>query len=176
MSSAVAPLRPFARLRHWSRIPPAELGDVVVAELALLQAQLAAWRRPRGQLVRPHDDARASREAPAACTPAELAERARTARRAVTALDRALRWGVVRPACLVRSLALVRLLERHGVHGAAIRLGVRRGAAAEARHARAAGDVDAHAWVELDGRVVGDDPRHTRRFTPIGGVQAVERR
>jgi hypothetical protein len=86
--------------------------------------------------------------------------------RVVRAVDRAARLGVFRPSCLVRSLALARLLTRRGVAGSRIRIGVRRGAA----------ELDAHAWVELGGRVVGDDPRHTARFTPITTVAPVERR
>ena len=159
----MAPLRGTARLRHWSRIPGHEIGDVLVAEAALARAQLEAWLRPRGELVQvpvaPHGGRR---------TLADPAARAAVAYRAVKALDRALRYGVVRPACLVRSIALARLLASFGVPDARIRLGVRR--------ADATGDVDAHAWVELDGRVVGDDPRHTRRFTPIGSVSVAERR
>lgn len=161
----MAPLRGTARLRHWSRIPRHELGDVLVAEAALVRAQAEAWLRPRGELVQVPGAAGEALHR----TLTDAGARRAVAHRAVKALDRALRYGVVRPACLVRSIALARLLATFGVTDAQIRLGVRRTGAA-------AGDVNAHAWVELDGRVIGDDPRHTRRFTPIGSVTAPERR
>ncbi|HEY0971267.1 MAG TPA: lasso peptide biosynthesis protein [Gemmatimonadales bacterium] len=30
-----------------------------------------------------------------------------------------------------------------------------------------------HAWVELDGRVVGDDPRYVATFTPLGALDTL---
>ena len=53
--------------------------------------------------------------------------------------------GVIRPECLVQALAVKRLLERRGLHDARIRVGVRGDS----------GDIQAHAWVEYRGRVVG---------------------
>lgn len=170
----------------------AELADVAAAQGVLLAALLHARFRPTGQLVAPA--APASRAAPTESdlpeAQAALERRAVVVGRATRAIDRAARRGLFRPTCLVRSLALVRLLERWGVPGARIRIGVRRGApAGEGMVAveSPAGDmlpsggaprpgpggsarVRAHAWVELGGRVIGDDPRHVATFRPLGSV------
>ena len=53
-----------------------------------------------------------------------------------------------RDTCLVRAVAAGAVLARHG-HAASIRIGVE-------RHGRAG--LDAHAWVEHDGRAVLDGP------------------
>ena len=53
-----------------------------------------------------------------------------------------------RNTCLVRAVAASALLARHG-HEASLRIGVER---------RGADGLDAHAWVELDGRTVLDGP------------------
>lgn len=127
-------------------------GDALGALGALLHASRRVRRSPTGALVRPASD-----EAPARAMPADVVGRVR---RADAALRRAERLLPRRPSCLVRALALAELLARAGVPGSLIRLGVRRDGEA----------MDAHAWVELDGRVVGDDPRVARRFTPLGSV------
>src|SRR3954468_13204462 len=51
------------------------------------------------------------------------------------------RFGPYRPGCLVRSLALQRLLRRHGIESR-LRIGVRKRRAV----------IEAHAWVEHEGR------------------------
>lgn len=66
----------------------------------------------------------------------------------------------VRP-CLVQALAVRLLLVRRG-YPARLRLGVARG-----EHGR----VQAHAWVETDGRVViGGSASELRRYTPLLAV------
>jgi hypothetical protein len=77
--------------------------------------------------------------------------------RVSAAISRVSRHGLGRPKCLVQSIALQRMLSRHGIAGARVRFGVRRGP----------DSFDSHAWVEWNGRVVGDDPRHVRKFTPL---------
>lgn len=63
---------------------------------------------------------------------------------------------VVRVPCLTRAIALARILGRRGVK-TNVRLGVR----------QVDGRLDAHAWVELDGRPVNDDEAHVRRYAPL---------
>ncbi len=61
-------------------------------------------------------------------------------------------------SCLTRSLLLAWLLQRRGV-SSRLRIGVRK-----------AGDaLDAHAWVECEGRPVNDAPDVAERFTPFDG-------
>jgi hypothetical protein len=138
-----------------------DVRDVLAAEWALGRAQLRVWTRPTGRLVVDAPSRARGRGRP------DAARLEMAVRRAALALDRALRRGPLRPSCLVRALALADLLARRGVPDGLVRIGVRRG---DGRV------IDAHAWVELDGRVVGDDPRRVRRFTPLGAVVPVARR
>ncbi len=63
-----------------------------------------------------------------------------------------------RPNCLTRSVALWWILRRRGIESA-LRIGVR----------TAAGHLEAHAWVELGGLVLNDDPDVGERFSPFEG-------
>jgi hypothetical protein len=63
---------------------------------------------------------------------------------------------VVRVPCLTRAIALARILGRRGVR-TDVRLGVR----------QIDGRLDAHAWVELDGRALNDDETHVRQYAPL---------
>jgi hypothetical protein len=79
------------------------------------------------------------------------------AQRWAQALKRAERYGPWRGACLVRSMALHRLLVANGVPGSVVRVGV-----------RAQATFEAHAWVEVGGVVVGDRPSVQQQWTPLG--------
>jgi hypothetical protein len=79
------------------------------------------------------------------------------ARRLALAIVRAANYGVIRPQCLVRSVALSRLLANHGIEGALVRVGVR----------RTTGEFLAHAWVEYAGEVIGDADEHVGTFVPL---------
>lgn len=84
-------------------------------------------------------------------SPPEYAiERARTLSRWVGV---AARRGMARGTCLTQSLTLLRLLQREGMMGQ-LRIGVR----------LQAGQLDAHAWVEVDGQPVNDSPDVTARY------------
>jgi transglutaminase superfamily protein len=63
---------------------------------------------------------------------------------------------VPRATCLTQALALQALLTREG-HNATLRLGVARGAL---------GALEAHAWLESDGRVIIGGPQ-AARFVPL---------
>ncbi|HYN77928.1 MAG TPA: lasso peptide biosynthesis B2 protein [Lamprocystis sp. (in: g-proteobacteria)] len=71
------------------------------------------------------------------------------------------RWSPLRPACLSRSLTLWSLLREAGIRSR-VCLGARQGPAG----------LLAHAWVELDGRVLNDNPSVARRFTPLGPARS----
>lgn len=58
--------------------------------------------------------------------------------------------------CLHRSLALQRMLLRRGVD-ARLRIGIGRKPAL----------FPGHAWLEVEGLVVNDDPAHVSRYTPL---------
>lgn len=139
--------RRLARLRRLSR---SEWGDLLRAQAYLIAAQVLVWTRPIGTLV-----VHASAEE-AASADGHFASEPNASRLAV-AIRRVADHGLLRPRCLVRAVALNCMLERHGVRGSRIRIGVR---IDEGRFA-------AHAWVELGGRVLGDFVEHTGGFTPL---------
>ena len=82
------------------------------------------------------------------------------------AVGRAAEFGVFRPLCLVRAVALNRVLERHGIRGSRVRVGVRM------RNGRFA----AHAWVEYGDRVLGDNEAHVGSFVELSEVRLVDAR
>lgn len=140
------------RWRRVLRVTPLEWLDFARAQLALAMAVFAVRMRSRGQLLA-YDAGQSESTLP----PAQLAR----AQALAVALDRAARFGVFHPRCLVRSVALQQLLLRAGIPGSRIRIGVR----PESQ------GLDAHAWVTLANRVLGDDPRHVGRFTEIADAR-----
>jgi|GEM_PF-1576270 hypothetical protein len=77
--------------------------------------------------------------------------------RIAAAVRRAARITYPYPTCLVRSIALARMLARKGFP-AEVRFGVR---------PPVDGVLAAHAWVEVDGRVVGDRADIGSEFQPL---------
>ena len=125
-------------LRDWS--------ELVQAQWALLGARGMVRNRPIGSLATPTVG-----NPPA--DPARLPE----ARRLALAVVRAARFGVFRPQCLVRSVALSQMLADRRISGALVRVGVR----------RKNGEFSAHAWVELAGETLGDADDHVGSFVPM---------
>ena len=128
-----------------------ELVAFAWAQLELLRAQVMVWRRPIGRLIAeptpaPEQQGRVAR--------LPMDERTASIARAV---DRAARCGVFRPKCLVRSMALHRMLERSGITGSVIRIGVRRNG----------DDLLAHAWVEHMGVTLIDSPSSVAVFARL---------
>jgi hypothetical protein len=136
------------RDRRWS-----EILDVAEAQLALLRAQTMRWVRPLGEFVEVAPDE------PLHSHRASLAQR-QTCDRLASAVNRATRYGIFRPLCLTRAVALSRLLDAHGIAGHRIRIGVRRDA----------GSFTAHAWVELGHRILGDTVANTLSYAPLAQV------
>lgn len=142
-----------------------EWRDLFEAQAALLWAQALVLVRPTGQLVSPGATAAAApagvaQSAPPAAPPSGPAAGDDRARRLALGVNRAAEFGLFRPLCLVRSVALNRLLERHGIAGSRIRVGVR----------VVAGEFTAHAWVEQGGRVLGDNDAHVGAFASLSDV------
>jgi transglutaminase superfamily protein len=67
---------------------------------------------------------------------------------------------ILRTRCLHRSLVLHRWLLHDGVPSQ-LRIGVRKDD----------GTLRAHAWVEIDGEVVGESAAHVAKFTPLTGLR-----
>jgi len=121
------------------------------AQLELLRAQVIVWGRPIGRLIA---EPPTQPEGSSQITPERVDQRVAKIARAV---DRAARRGVFRPKCLVRSLALHRMLERNGIHGSVIRIGVRRDG----------DELLAHAWVEHKGVTLIDSPTAVAVFSRL---------
>ena len=143
----------MSRLSRLASLSATERRDLLRAQLALLRAQLIVWTRAPGRLVRP--DARPS------VPPDERSFIA--ARRLAVAIAIASRRGVFRPTCLVRALALSRMLAREGVPGWRVRIGVR----------ERTGKFEAHAWVEVGTEVLADSSQHVASFERLTDVQPV---
>lgn len=125
-----------------------EWRDLVAAQWSLWHAQWALRRRPTGALL---DDWSAGQ--PMSGGEADPRQLPR-ARELGDAVRRVALYGITRPQCLARSLAITTLLEREGIAGAIVRIGVRPD---DAR-------IAAHAWVEFAGEIVGDSRAHVRGF------------
>ncbi|HSA56746.1 MAG TPA: lasso peptide biosynthesis B2 protein [Gemmatimonadaceae bacterium] len=148
--------RRFARglhnLRRLAGLPPAEVRRLVRAQVALIRARVMLSVRKTGELVQPE---------PVAPTysRADLVR----AREWALMVRRASVYGIFQPSCLTQSIALSQLLERDGIEGARIRVGVR----------HVAGAVQAHAWVEYGGEVIGDFGEHVATFTQLTDVRLI---
>lgn len=82
------------------------------------------------------------------------------AQRFATLTEIASRRGLYRANCLHQSLTLCRLLRSYGI-AAQLRVGVR-------KHQET---LDAHAWVELDGKVIGEPVRDYVAFEALSSTQ-----
>ena len=136
-------------LRKLIRLPPSEWVDLLAAQGALLRAQLLVWTRPRGWLLTP-----AQRPA---LTDTGGRDVAPTLRRLALAVERAADYGLFRPSCLVRAVAVHRMLESHGFVGSWIRVGIR----------REGGRFFAHAWVVYEGHVLADQEWRVKKFDEL---------
>ena len=137
---------PVLSSREWT--------DFVRAHAALLYGALAVRLRSRGRLLAPPVGAGAGA---GTVTPVVW----KRVSQLEQALARAIKYGLLRPACLPRSVALHWLLTHSGIPGSRIRIGVR----------PESGGLTAHAWVTLAGQVVGDDPAFVARYTEMVDTQ-----
>ena len=134
----------------------AEWRDLVQAQWSLLVAHAIVGSRPIGSLTIPM--ARSSE-----LTDAARLEEAEAVARAVSHVAR---FGPVRARCLVRAVALSRMLRARGIAGSVVRIGVR----------RTASEFDAHAWVELGGVALGESAAHVRSFAALTTVELAPER
>lgn len=144
----------------WYRIPGKlvsltrrEFRDLIRAQLAIVRAQITVWTRRRGTLLQMIDSAAV----------AECAGSEERAQELDVAVRRVARFGLLRPQCLVRAVALHQLLTRAGIRGSRVRIGVRLNEA----------EFSAHAWVVWGRRVFGDEDYHVRQFATISDGRTV---
>lgn len=129
------------------RLQRREWADLLMAQAALVRAQLEVWLRPRGTLVTPNSS---HARDDAASAPARV-------ERLALAVARAAQYGLFRPRCLVRAVALYRMLQARGFSDAALCVGVRRESA----------NFVAHAWVEYRGAVLADQEWYVKGFDEL---------
>lgn len=156
MNPVAAVRRRLEALPRLVTLPPAEIADLFRVQRVLVAAWWAVRRRPRGALLAVVHSGDA-----AARPPLDEAQ----IERMLTAVDRVSRLGLFTPTCLVRAIALESLVRRYAAGTAVVRVGVLRNLQ----------ELLAHAWVELDGRVIGDDPAFVKQFTPLHDFSALAR-
>ena len=157
MSSRARP----AFLRRLARLSAREWLDLAEAQFELLVAQYIVAARRTGQLVSRAaldpfgDDHAAAASVPNADPrPGQLA----------LAIGRAAEHGVFRPLCLVRAVALKRMLDRHGYDGGIVKIGVRLNR----------GRFAAHAWVAYGAQILGDQEWHVKSFAELDEISVME--
>lgn len=151
-----------AFLQRLARLSAREWLDIAEAQFELLVSQTIVATRRTGQLVSraaldPFGDSLtppAANSAPVNPRPEQLA----------LAVMRAAENGVFRPLCLVRSVALKRLLDRHGFSGSLVKIGVR----------MTRGRFAAHAWVAYNEQVLGDQEWHVKSFAELDEVNVMD--
>lgn len=148
-------------IRKLIRLRPREWAELLRAQVALLSAQFEVLARPVGRLV---TDAAlsAANEIERPPQAHQLAE----ARQMALAVSRAASYGIFRPKCLVRAIALHRMLVARGLNESRIRIGVR----------RQNGEFAAHAWVECGSLILGDHESHTNTFARLADLRPGNKR
>lgn len=144
--------RAIQQLRKLAGLSAREWRDLIEAQLALIRAQRRVRRDPIGSLV-------ARQPAPTTKPTGDLPR----ARAIALANMRAAEFGVFRPKCLVRVLALQEVLLAHGIRGGTVRVGV----------LRTQGTFMAHAWMTWRNEVLGDLPAHVARFTEVDDLRVM---
>lgn len=136
------------RLRTFLELPGAERRVVVQAFFLAVLVQVCLWLLPFGKVNRAF---RARIERYAAGEIKELLAPSKI----VWLVSVACRF-VPGARCLTRSMVSQLILARRGV-ATTLRIGVR----------KVGGDLDAHAWLELDGRPLFENPDHLGDFAPF---------
>ena len=152
---------PWRRLR---RIRIAEWRDLARAQWMLLWAQLLVSMRPVGGLVSRGAQGATRSAQPASASPGaerDAAADLAAAERLATDVRRVAEHGVLRAECLVRAVALDRLLVSRGLRESRICVGVR----------RIEGKFQAHAWVEYAGTPLGGQLEHVSSFARVTEVE-----
>ena len=152
-----------AFLRRLARLSAREWLDLAEAQLELLVAQFIVATRRTGQLVSraaldPFGDQHA------ADVTASTADADPRPEQLALAVGRAAEHGVFRPLCLVRAVALKRILDRHDYTGGIVKIGVR----------MTRGRFAAHAWVAYNSQILGDQEWHVKSFAELDEISVME--
>jgi len=148
-----------AFLRRLARLSAREWLDLAEAQFELLVAKAIVAMRPTGRLV-----SRAPQLEDVALTDAALPPSDARPEQLALAIGRAAEHGLFRPLCLVRAVALKRMLDRHGYTGGTVRIGVR----------MTDGRFAAHAWVAYGTQILGDQEWHVDSFEELDEITVVD--
>lgn len=140
-------------IRSFLWLSPPVWQQLFLGQRALIEARREIATRPVGSFVQVTEN-------PPLDAPNVDPQTIRRARFVAAGVVRAAKylWGA--STCLTRSMAIQRRLHDEGIHGAFLRVGV----------GRRDGAFVAHAWIELDGRVIGDEPTVVQMYTALDGV------
>ncbi|MEO7967053.1 MAG: lasso peptide biosynthesis B2 protein [Gemmatimonadaceae bacterium] len=141
-------------VRRLFSISSREWADLFSAQRSLLRAEWRMRSRPKGALLDRWSSANAEAHSVAQTDVARALEIGKAVRRVAF-------HAVPRSQCLVRSLAICEMLEHENIRGAIVRIGV------QPRRS----ELEAHAWVELGGTIIGDTPEHVGNFAPLATAQ-----
>jgi len=148
--------RPALRMaRRILTLPLQEAADLILAQWFLLAAWWDLRRRPLGKLLK------VASNGPNGAGPGDENRLTRLA----LAVNRMAAYGLFRPTCLVRAMALERMIHHARAGSAVVRVGV----------FQEGEQFLAHAWIEQDERVLGDRPERVRQFTPLQDFSALRR-
>lgn len=147
----------IARMTRLFSLRPGELVDLVRAQWELLAVRIYLRRHPTGELVK---IAAGANTAPSVGATESQIVRARSL---ALAVERAAEFGLFRATCLPRATAIQRLLNRDGIPGSQVRIGVRNGR----------NGFEAHAWVEMGETLLGDLPQHVGTFAVANDLRVV---
>lgn len=141
------------------KLGPRGWWDLLEAQVWVLRAQWLLRRRPVGSLVHGRGEGvgQASVLEAGSVRDDSLLEQAEAI---ALSIGRISRIGLARPLCLGRSLALHHMLDRRGLEGSVVRVGVKGGGSA----------LEAHAWVEWKGHVLGDRTENVGTFLPMDAL------
>ena len=150
-----------AFLRRLARLSARDWLDIAEAQIELLVAKIIVATRRTGELV-----SRAPLDPFGDSTPSATPASNRDPRpeQLALAIGRAAENGVFRPLCLVRAVALKRLLDRHGFDGSIVKIGVRLNR----------GRFAAHAWVAYNDQILGDQEWHVKSFDELDEISVME--
>jgi hypothetical protein len=134
-------------------LSPAEWVDLVLAQAALVRAQLVVRTRPMGQLLAP------AQPVPTAAAGSDPVTAA--VQQLALAVRRAAAHGLFRPTCLIQAIALQHMIQSRGFSGSSVRVGVR----------WQDGHFLAHAWVDYRGVALAGDAVPVSTFNELDVAQ-----
>lgn len=136
--------------------------DAIRAQLALVRAAWDVRRRRTGRLLSmdAEEATGEERSLPSSNTVKGGEDDLSDARRIGESVRVVARRGLGRPRCLVKALAVKRLLDDEGLEDARVRVGVKEDPP----------DIRAHAWVEFRGHVVGEFEENVEGYADLPGL------